>query len=90
MALLLEVILHHFQHICRKIKGHKAGLEIEYLFYIRFSSIPRLVEVAQMNCVFATVQKFGSNVSKNCGNSSLVKIYTYVSLRGYKNQMGCT
>jgi hypothetical protein len=33
MALLLEVILHHFQHICRKIKGHKAGLEIEYLFY---------------------------------------------------------
>jgi len=35
VALLLEVILHHFQHICRKIKGHYAGLETEYLYLIQ-------------------------------------------------------
>jgi len=40
MTLLLEVILHHFQHICRKIKGHKAGFEIEYLFISDSATFP--------------------------------------------------
>jgi hypothetical protein len=34
MALVSQAILHHFQHICRKIKSHNAGFEIVYLFYI--------------------------------------------------------
>jgi len=41
-----------------------------------------------MNCVFTTIQKFSSYVSKNCGDNSLVKIYTFVPLRGYKKPNG--
>jgi hypothetical protein len=52
MALVWEAVLHHFQHICRKIKSHNTDFEIVYLFYISFSDIPRIVEATQMSYIF--------------------------------------